>query len=147
MEWPELMHLSVAPVHDENAHAMGGISGHAGLFGTADDVLRVGLGFLGGGRGMLPPQLADAAREPVALGGGRRALGFELPGAGSWGGTTVPAGLFGHTGFTGTSLWCDPVSDTCVVLLTNRVHPTRSKGGHTKVRTALHDLVQAAMER
>lgn len=134
-------------VHDENAHAMGGISGHAGLFGTADDVLRVGLSFLGGGRGMLPPQLADAAREPVALGGGRRALGFELPGAGSWGGTTVPAGLFGHTGFTGTSLWCDPASDTCVVLLTNRVHPTRSKGGHTKVRTSLHDVVQAAMER
>ncbi|MEC7585043.1 MAG: serine hydrolase, partial [Planctomycetota bacterium] len=56
-------------------------------------------------------------------------------------------GAFGHTGFTGTSLWCDPQSGVCVVLLTNRVHPTRENSRIRGVRAALHDLVMHCVER
>lgn len=76
-----------------------------------------------------------------------RGLGLERPRSGGWGGTQVSEGVFGHTGFTGTSLWCDPGSDLCVVLLTNRVHPTRVNARITGVRRALHDLVLQALPR
>ncbi len=133
-------------VHDENAFAMGGISGHAGMFGTADDVLRLGVAFLAGGRGVLPRALVDAARAPAGIGGdATRGLGFQLLADGSWGGTNVPAGTFGHTGFTGTSLWCCPRFDLCVALLTNRVHPTRVNGRIAAVRRAVHDAVLQAL--
>ncbi|HLQ37444.1 MAG TPA: serine hydrolase domain-containing protein, partial [Planctomycetota bacterium] len=135
-------------VHDENAAAMGGVAGHAGLFGTADDVLRIGLCFLGGGRSVLPRPLVAAATTPQAGCPERtRALGFELPRAGGWAGTIVDAGTFGHTGFTGTSLWCDAQNDLCVVLLTNRVHPSRVNDKITAVRRALHDLVLQALQQ
>jgi beta-glucosidase-like glycosyl hydrolase/CubicO group peptidase (beta-lactamase class C family) len=128
-------------VHDENAFAMGGVAGHAGLFGTARDVLQVGLCLLGGGRGLLPPALVERTRRPAGLvAGSSRALGCDLLGPG-WGGTAPAAGTFGHTGFTGTSLWCDPRHDLCVVLLSNRVHPTRVNGRIARVRQQLHDLV------
>ena len=65
--------------------------------------------------------------------------------SGSWAGTKVPPDTFGHTGFTGTSLWCDPRHDLCVVLLTNRVHPTRVNNKITAVRRAVHDTVLAAL--
>jgi beta-N-acetylhexosaminidase len=133
-------------VHDENAFAMGGIAGHAGLFATAADVLEFGLTWLGGGRGLLPRELVELAQAGSGIGGDQhRGLGFQRPVAGSWAGTKVPAGTFGHTGFTGTSLWCCPRHDLCVVLLTNRVHPTRVNNKITGVRTALHDLVLAAV--
>jgi len=132
-------------VHDENAFAMGGVSGHAGLFATADDVLRFGVAMLAGGRGAVPRDLVDLAIRPVELGADRsRGLGFEMLGNGGFGGTDVPPGTFGHTGFTGTSLWCDPKDDLCVVLLTNRVHPTRDNGKIVDVRRAVHDLVLAS---
>jgi beta-glucosidase-like glycosyl hydrolase/CubicO group peptidase (beta-lactamase class C family) len=136
-------------VHDENAFAMEGVAGHAGLFGTAADVLEVGLCLLGGGRGVLPRSLVDLARQPAGLVAGDRGrgLGLQLLADGGFGGAHVAAGTFGHTGFTGTSLWCDPASDTCVVLLTNRVHPTRANDRIGAVRAALHDLVQAAVGR
>jgi CubicO group peptidase (beta-lactamase class C family) len=117
-------------VHDENAFAMGGVAGHAGLFATAEDVLRLGVAMLAGGRGVLPRALvaqATAAEDP---------LGFV--GAGD--------GTFGHTGFTGTSLWCDPRRDLCVVLLANRVHPGRGDGAAiAAVRQDLYELVRAAL--
>ncbi|MBK8101316.1 MAG: serine hydrolase [Planctomycetes bacterium] len=135
-------------VHDENAFAMGGISGHAGMFGTAFDVARVGVAFLGCGRGFLPSALAQQAVAPAGLvPGSTRALGFDRLQSGGFGGTSVPAGAFGHTGFTGTSLWCDPGSGVGVVLLTNRVHPTRVNSGIAAVRQAVHDAVLAATER
>ena len=133
-------------VHDENAFAMGGVSGHAGLFATAADVLHFGVAMLAGGRSVLPRSLVDAARAPAGVGGdSTRGLGFQLLADGGYGGTVVPVGTFGHTGFTGTSLWCDPQHDLCVVLLTNRVHPTRVNNKITAVRRALHDLVLAAL--
>jgi CubicO group peptidase (beta-lactamase class C family) len=134
-------------VHDENAFAMGGVSGHAGMFATADDVLRVGLLMLGSGRGFLPSPLVAQALAPAAAVGSARALGFDLPGAGGWAGTAVSPGTFGHTGFTGTSLWCDSRLDLCVVLLTNRVHPTRDNGRIAAARRQLHDLVLGLVER
>lgn len=134
-------------VHDENAFAMGGISGHAGLFATARDVLTVGLDYLGGGRESLPPAVAALATRPAGIvpGDDSRAIGLGMLRAGSWAGTEVSPGAFGHTGFTGTSLVCDPELDYCVVLLTNRVHPTRENRKITAVRRAVHDLVRGAM--
>lgn len=133
-------------VHDENAFAMGGVSGHAGLFAPAADVLRYGVAMLAGGRGVLPADLVAAAIGPSGLGGDdSRGLGFQRLSDGGWGGTRVPAGTFGHTGFTGTSLWCCPRHDLCVVLLTNRVHPTRVNNKITALRRAVHDLVLAAL--
>ncbi|MBX3461612.1 MAG: serine hydrolase [Planctomycetes bacterium] len=117
-------------VHDENAFAMGGVAGHAGLFARADDVLRLGIAMLAGGRGVLPRELVALATT------GPEPLGFA-PAAG---------GAFGHTGFTGTSLWCHPRHDLCVVLLTNRVHPRRGDGtGIAAVRADVHELVLAAL--
>ncbi len=120
-------------VHDENAFAMGGIAGHAGMFATADDVLRFGTAMLAGGRSVLPRDLVARAtrNEPGTV----RGLGFRCP----------RDGTFSHTGFTGTSLWCCPRHDLCVVLLTNRVHPTRVNNKIQAVRTAVHDLVLAAL--
>jgi len=134
-------------VHDENAFAMGGVSGHAGLFATGRDVTRYGVALLAGGRGMLPRKLVAEATRPVgpAAGDSGRGLGYEMLRPGSWAGSEVSPGAFGHTGFTGTSLWCDPVLDVCVVLLTNRVHPTRVNSRIGAVRRDLHDLVRAAL--
>ena len=135
-------------VHDENAFVMGGASGHAGLFAAADDVARLAEAFLRGGTDeggdpWLPQALvANATRRQNLTANSSRCLGWDSPRAGSWAGAAVPEGLFAHTGFTGTSVWCDPATATCVVLLTNRVHPTRKEKRHTAVRRRLHDLVQ-----
>lgn len=133
-------------VHDENAFAMGGVSGHAGLFATADDVMKLGLMWLGGGRDFLPRELVDLAVHPAGLvpGDTSRSVGLQMLSVG-WAGSAVSPGTFGHTGFTGTSLWCDPELDACVVLLTNRVHPTRVNNKIQQVRREVHDLVRAAM--
>jgi CubicO group peptidase (beta-lactamase class C family) len=138
--------LVAGVVHDENAHALGGVSGHAGMFATADDVLRVGLCFLGRGRGELPSTLVDAALREQAQVGSTRALGFDRLGPGGFGGAHVAPGTFGHTGFTGTSLLCDPVRGVCVVLLSNRVHPTRVNARIGPLRQRLHDLVLSACD-
>jgi len=131
-------------VHDENAFAMGGVSGHAGLFGTADDVSRYASALLAGGGPILPRSLVTLATKPVGVGGQgdqARGLGFALLGDRSWAGTDVPEGAFGHTGFTGTSLWCSPRHDVSVVLLSNRVHPSRENNQMRRVRRQVHDVV------
>ena len=133
-------------VHDENGFAMGGISGHAGMFATGRDVLEYGVALLGGGRGVLPRDLLAQATRPAGLGGDTtRGLGFQMLSSGSYAGTEVSPDAFGHTGFTGTSLWCDPRLDLCVVLLTNRVHPTRVNNKIQAVRRAVHDLVRKSL--
>lgn len=134
-------------VHDENAFAMGGVSGHAGLFATAHDVLAFGCAMLAGGRGVVPRDLLASATQPVGLVAGdtTRGLGFQLLQSGTWAGSTVSPGAFGHTGFTGTSLVCDPDLDTVTVLLTNRVHPTRVNNKIQAVRRAVHDLVRSSV--
>jgi beta-glucosidase-like glycosyl hydrolase/CubicO group peptidase (beta-lactamase class C family) len=134
-------------VHDENAFAMGGVSGHAGLFADARDVARLGQAFVGGGRGLAAPALVrEFVRRQELVAGSSRALGWDTFTAGSSGGSKLSARAFGHTGFTGTSLWCDPERDLTIVLLSNRVHPSRDNQGHAAVRRALADLVVAALD-
>ncbi len=138
-------------VHDENCFAMGGVCGHAGLFAPVLDVLR----------------FADAMLRPLRFGsvdtlfqsgtvrlfteraerprGSSRALGWDTPsGSPSSSGRYFSASSFGHLGYTGTSLWIDPVRDAAVVLLTNRTFPTRENRKIQEIRPLFHDAV---MER
>jgi CubicO group peptidase (beta-lactamase class C family) len=107
-------------VHDENAYAMGGAAGHAGLFGTIDGVLDHALSILRGA--LLPgPLLAEMRRRATPT----RALGWEAAHPGWFGGDACHPDTLGHTGFTGTALWLDFATGRAWALLTNRVHPTR----------------------
>ena len=137
-------------VHDENGWALGGVAGHAGLFGTAPAVGRFARAVLETLRGR--PRLA----RPETLGrfvrrgrvaGSSRALGWDTMLVTSSCGRSLSPAAFGHTGFTGTSLWVDPVQDLYVVLLTNRVHPTRTNEAILGVRPAVHDAVVRALTR
>lgn len=133
-------------VHDENAFAMGGVAGHAGLFARADDVAKLGIAFLSGGRGVWSPSLVrDAVRKQAVVDGSSRALGWDTFVEGGSCGSKLSPASFGHTGFTGTSLWCDPRRDLVIVLLTNRVHPSRDNDGHVALRRDVADLVIDAM--
>jgi beta-N-acetylhexosaminidase len=134
-------------VHDENARALGGVSGHAGLFATAADVQRVGWVMLDRGADFLPAALVGAVLTPQSEVGSPRGLGFDLLRSGGWAGSDVASGVFGHTGFTGTSLWCEPERGICVVLLTNRVHPSREHPERIRdVRRRLHDLLAGSLQ-
>ncbi len=121
-------------VHDENALALGGVAAHAGLFGTA---AAVGAGARWWMRSPSLPLFATRTTVP----GSSRALGWDTMLPASSCGTKMSAGAIGHTGFTGTSLWIDPANDLYVVILTNRVHPTRDREGIQGVRRALHDAI------
>ena len=129
-------------VHDENAFAMGGVAPHAGLFGTAADVgafARLVLRTFGEETALGTPLLMAAFATRSRVPGSSRALGWDTMLATSSCGTRMAAGAIGHTGFTGTSLWIDPVRDRYFVLLTNRVHPTRENKQIRDVRRAFHD--------
>jgi CubicO group peptidase (beta-lactamase class C family) len=132
-------------VHDENAYAMGGVAGHAGLFGTASAVLVVSGCWLRaylGGDGLLSPEpvrLFVSRQERTA--GSSWGLGWDTPSAPSSSGTRFSPLSFGHLGYTGTSVWIDPKSQLEVVLLSNRVHPTRQNNGIQTFRPLIHDLV------
>ncbi len=137
-------------VHDENAYAMGGVSGHAGLFGSARDLARFARMLLA--RGTLDGvRVLDAAaidtftrvQNPAVS---HRALGWETPNGINSAGHRMSARAFGHTGFTGVSLWIDPGRDLFVVLLTNRVNPTRANTRILDVRVRLADAVLAAYD-
>ena len=137
----------IAEVHDENAWALGGAAGHAGLFGTAGAVGRFARDVLAGfhGDGPLASRPTfDAFRKGTAVPGSSRALGWDTMLPTSSCGTRLSPAAIGHTGFTGTSLWIDPTADRYLVLLTNRVHPTRSNENILTVRPAFHDAVMAA---
>lgn len=129
-------------VHDENAHAMGGISGHAGLFGTAADVLALSRVFRDGA--VIGNELAELARrEHIRGDNARRGLGLALRAPdGPMTGRYMSDRAFGHTGFTGTSVWCDPASSTTVVLLTNRVYFGRANDeAMYRFRIAVHEAL------
>lgn len=135
-------------VHDENAWALGGVAGHAGLFSTARDLAVFAQMLLNGGeyagaRVLGPATIARwTARQGLAS---SRALGWDTPSPGSSAGRYFSPRSFGHTGFTGTSMWMDPERDLFVVLLTNRVNPTRDNHRIGPLRRALADLVQQAV--
>jgi CubicO group peptidase (beta-lactamase class C family) len=142
------MRLLSGEVHDEAAWIMGGVAGHAGLFGTAGAVAGYARAWLAGDAPWLPAGLrAEATRRATRAGRPARGLGWALAPDGDEGRTDPaqdwrgPRG-YGHTGFTGTSLWIDPEGDRFCVLLTNRVHPTRHGGtGIAALRRAVHAAV------
>jgi len=136
-------------VHDENAFAIGGVSGHAGIFSTAPDLAAFCQMLLNGGvyahQRILRRATVAQFTTPQQLSGGTRTLGWAVPTEGGSSGHYFSAHSFGHTGFTGTSIWIDPDRQLFVVLLTNRVHLTRENMKIAKVRVALHDAVMQAL--
>jgi beta-N-acetylhexosaminidase len=136
-------------VHDENAYAMGGVSGHAGVFSTAPDLAAFCQMLLNGGmyRHQRLVKRATIAQftAPQALAGNTRSLGWVAPTDGSSSGHFFSARSYGHTGFTGTTIWIDPERQIFVVLLTNRVNPTRENQKIMQVRPAVHDAVMKAL--
>lgn len=137
-------------VHDENAHAYGGVAGHAGLFSTAADLSRFA-------RMMLREGVTDAGERVLDAGtirrftrrqteGSSRALGWDTPGgAASSAGRWMTERAFGHTGYTGTSIWIDPELDLYVIVLTNRVNPTRENTRHAPMRREVANLAVRAL--
>jgi CubicO group peptidase (beta-lactamase class C family) len=132
-------------VHDENAFALGGVAGHAGLFSTANDLAVFAQMMLNGGVYDSTRVIADTT---IALftkrAAGTRALGWDTCGGSGSCGKYLPEDAYGHTGFTGTSLWIDPDRDMFVVLLTNRVHDARAKRPAKVIADVRADLADAA---
>ncbi|MBU3672427.1 MAG: DUF1343 domain-containing protein [Sinobacteraceae bacterium] len=140
-------------VHDPTARRMRGVAGHAGLFGTADDLARYARMLLGGGalgstRILSPLSVIKmtSPATPVDL-SSVRGLGWDIDSSYSSNrGELLPIGSFGHTGFTGTSIWIDPLTETYVILLTHRVHPD-GRGDVSALRAQVATLVGAALRR
>jgi CubicO group peptidase (beta-lactamase class C family) len=136
-------------VHDENAYAIGGVSGHAGVFSTAPDLAAFCQMLLNGGvyahQRILKRATIAQFTAPQELAKGTRTLGWVVPTEGSSSGHYFSPHSFGHTGFTGTTIWIDPDRQLFVVLLTNRVNPTRENHKIAEVRPALHDAVMQAL--
>lgn len=134
-------------VHDPTARYMGGVAGHAGVFSTADDMGKFCQMILDGGDGLFSPAAIRAFTQPATPAGQPviRGLGWDIqsPYSGVRG-DLFPVGSFGHTGFTGTSIWIDPASQTYVVLLTNAVHPHAGKA-ISPLRGKVASIVAAAV--
>lgn len=140
-------------VHDENAFALGGVSGNAGLFASAGDLVKYARMWLASGRTaegkplLSPAAIRTAAQSRTGhLPQGNRGLGWVLKGD-AWdaSGDYFSIGCFGHTGFTGTSLWIDPAADLVAVLLTNRVYGGRETSV-ARLRCCFHNAVAAAVK-
>jgi uncharacterized protein YbbC (DUF1343 family)/CubicO group peptidase (beta-lactamase class C family) len=138
-------------VHDPTANRMGGVAGHAGLFSTADDLavfcqMMMNGGEYNGARILSPLGVAEMTRpRQVTEDGGARGLGWDINTSFSSNrGDLFPVGSFGHTGFTGTSIWIDPASETFVVFLSNRVHPD-GKGDVGPLRARVANIVASAV--
>jgi CubicO group peptidase (beta-lactamase class C family) len=154
-------------VHDENAAIMGGVSGHAGLFSSANDLLTFAEWILeqsagrSGGQAvskratlevLRPPDrptvrpavLSEFTRRQTVVPGSTRALGWDTPSPGISSGELLSPSSFGHTGFTGTSLWIDPERSVAIILLSNRVNPTRDNPRWAPIRGRIADLVMTS---
>jgi CubicO group peptidase (beta-lactamase class C family) len=144
--------LVVGEVHDENAHAGGGVCGHAGLFSTAADVARFGVAVaaaVAGEAGHFDTGVARALASTPSTPGSTWRLGWDTPArapGASQAGDRWPRDGFGHLAFTGCSLWLDPPRRRSVALLTNRVHPTRNGTGIRELRRAIMDAVVGALD-
>jgi CubicO group peptidase (beta-lactamase class C family) len=135
-------------VHDPTAFVMGGVAGHAGLFSSARDVATFVQTLLNGGEynGIRLVKATTVARwSTIQDPGSSRAIGWDTPSEMSSAGHYFSQRSFGHTGFTGTSIWVDPVKDLFVVLLTNRVNETSQNQKQAPLRRALADTVQQAI--
>lgn len=136
-------------VDDANAWAMGGVAGHAGLFSTAGDLAIFCQMLLNGGiyghRRLFRRTTIDQFTRRQTIGGGARTLGWDVPSGISSSGRFFSDRSFGHTGFTGTSIWIDPEKDLFIILLTNRVYPSTTNDKIRQLRPALHDAVVEAL--
>ena len=132
-------------VHDDNAYAMGGVSGHAGLFGTAAGVACIAQAWLAaylGRPSLFIPEMVREFFSRSQVFESTRALAFDTPSPeGSQAGSLMGPATVGHTGFTGTSLWIDPDRELIAILLSNRVHPTRQNESIKSFRPGLHDAL------
>jgi uncharacterized protein YbbC (DUF1343 family)/CubicO group peptidase (beta-lactamase class C family) len=138
-------------VHDPRSYALGGVAGHAGLFSTADDLavfcqMMLNGGEYGGARILSPytveRMISAGSLPPSEL----RGIGWDINTSFSSNrGDLFPVGTFGHTGFTGTSIWIDPSSKTFVVLLTDRVHLGSSKGNDGRLRSQVASIAAGAI--
>lgn len=140
-------HMLRGEVHDPTALRMGGVAGHAGLFSTADDLSKFAQALLDGGRGILTAltveKMSTAEQPPNAT--SVRGFGWDIDTPFSTNrGELLPVGSYGHTGFTGTSVWIDPTTKTYIILLTNAVHP-RGQGNAIGLRTKVATAVAAAL--
>ncbi len=124
-------------VHDANAHGLGGVAGHAGLFGIASEVGALALATTNAGRLGLGAK-ARSRLQDVAPGATGRTTGFVVALASRAGRGILPDSAYGHTGFTGTSVWIEPVSATVWVLLANRVHPRVESRDFQYLRRGFH---------
>ena len=133
-------------VHDENAFALGGVAGHAGLFSTAADLSVFAQMMLDGGVANGVRVIADSTVQLFTRrAAGHRALGWDTCAGGAGCGQFMSERAFGHTGFTGTSLWIDPDRQMFVVLLTNRVHAARARRPSKVIADVRNDLADAAV--
>ena len=146
-QYDENEHMLRGVVHDPTSRRMGGVAGHAGLFSTGDDLAKFAQALLDGGKGILSAvtvqkmtQPEQPPQAPVL-----RGFGWDIDSPFSTNrGELLPVGSFGHTGFTGTSIWIDPTTQTYIILLTNSVHP-RGKGNAIGLRTKVATEVAAAL--
>jgi CubicO group peptidase (beta-lactamase class C family) len=138
-------------VHDENAYVMGGVAGHAGLFSTARDLaalaqLYLNHGSYRGKRLIKASTIALFETPQNTPPGSSRALGWDMPTAGGFTGPLASPHAIIHTGFTGTSIYIDPDRDAFVILLTNRVNPTRNNALIGQARPAIHSAVLSVLD-
>lgn len=135
----------IGQVHDPTAAVMGGVAGHAGLFSTVTDLAKFMQFMLNRGVGLVAGETVDLFIRQGSP-SSSRALGWDTPSEGSSAGTRLGPRSYGHTGFTGTSLWANPDRGLFAILLTNRVHPTASNLKIKEFRIEFHDAVVEAFE-
>jgi len=134
-------------VQDENASVLGGVAAHAGLFSTAPDLAKFAHAMLNHAQPILRAEtVALFARRESAPSGTTRALGWDTPSAPSQSGKYFSPNSYGHLGYTGTSIWIDPIRQLSITLLTNRTWPDCSNHAITIIRPKFHDAVVEAIE-
>jgi uncharacterized protein YbbC (DUF1343 family)/CubicO group peptidase (beta-lactamase class C family) len=146
-QYDENEHMLRGVVHDPTARRMGGVAGQAGLFSTGDDLAKFAQTLLNGGGGILSAQSVEKMTQPEQPPSAPvlRGFGWDIDSPFSSNrGDLLPVGGYGHTGFTGTSMWIDPTTQTYIILLTNAVHP-RGKGNAIALRSKVATAVAAAL--
>jgi uncharacterized protein YbbC (DUF1343 family)/CubicO group peptidase (beta-lactamase class C family) len=146
-QYDENEHMLRGVVHDPTARRMGGVAGHAGLFSTADDLAKFSQALLNGGGGVLSALSVEKMTRPEQPPSAPvlRGFGWDIDSPFSSNrGDLLPVGSYGHTGFTGTSMWIDPTTQTYIILLTNAVHP-RGKENAIALRSKVATAVAAVL--
>jgi uncharacterized protein YbbC (DUF1343 family)/CubicO group peptidase (beta-lactamase class C family) len=145
-QYDENEHMLWGVVHDPTARRMGGVAGHAGLFSTGDDLAKFAQALLNGGDGILSALTVEKMTRPEQPPSAPvlRGFGWDIDSPlSSNRGDLLPVGSYGHTGWTGTSMWIDPTTKTYIILLTNAVHP---RGGNAiALRSKVATAVAAAL--